>query len=198
MLYVADFVCVWGWGGVCVCVGGGGSQTDSSAEASDFQLFLNRYLPYNLQIMCVAFVRYCMVLDCEPLIHLDFSSLFVIHVWHLRFFLNGITKYLTWAFIQNKCFCMKRVQQNRNVPTRSESSSFFRTESGCASLCNLPAWCTSTFIYARCAWGHSEQTAIVNHGLLFYCSQRWRSTRKKLIVTSGESTATVSFHFNVP
>ena len=81
MLYVADFVGGGGGG-----VGGGGSQTDSSAEASDFELFLNRYLPYNLQIMCVAFVRYCMVLDCESLIHLDFSSFFVIHVWHPLFF----------------------------------------------------------------------------------------------------------------
>ena len=116
MLYVADFV--WGGGG------GGGSQTDSSAE-----LFLNRYLPYNLQIMCVAFVRCCMVLDCESLIHLDFSSFFVIHVWHPRFFLKCNNEVLDLSFHKNKCFCMKRVQQNRKRSDRVRSSSFFRTES---------------------------------------------------------------------
>ena len=39
--------------------------------------------------MIVAFVRYYVLLDCKSLIHVDFIPLFVIHVWHPRFALNG-------------------------------------------------------------------------------------------------------------
>ena len=39
--------------------------------------------------MLVAYVHYHMLLYCESLIHADFISLFVIHVWHPCFSLNG-------------------------------------------------------------------------------------------------------------
>ena len=42
--------------------------------------------------MLVAFVCYCMFLDCESLIHVNFIPLFVVHVWHPRFHLYGIKK----------------------------------------------------------------------------------------------------------
>ena len=44
--------------------------------------------------MLGAFVRYCVLLDCESLIPVDSIPLFVIHVWHASFPLNGIKKYL--------------------------------------------------------------------------------------------------------
>ena len=43
----------------------------------------------------LAFPHYCVLLDCESLIHVDFIPLFVIHVWHPRFPLSGIKKYST-------------------------------------------------------------------------------------------------------
>ena len=49
---------------------------------------------YSFEIMFVACVRYFVLLDCEPLIHVDFLSLFVIHVWYPRFPLNAVEKYL--------------------------------------------------------------------------------------------------------
>ena len=51
--------------------------------------------------MLVAFVRYCVLLDCKSLVHVDFIPLFVIHVWHPRYPLNGIKKYLIslWGYI---------------------------------------------------------------------------------------------------
>ena len=47
--------------------------------------------------MLVAFEGDYVLLDChcESLIHVDFSPLFVIHVWQPCFPLNGIKKYLT-------------------------------------------------------------------------------------------------------
>ena len=39
-------------------------------------------------------VFYCALLNCEYLMHVDLDSLFVIHVWHPRFPLNGLKKYL--------------------------------------------------------------------------------------------------------
>ena len=50
----------------------------------------------SIQIMLVAFVRSCLLLDCESLIHVDLTPFLVIHVWHPLFSLNGIKKYLTW------------------------------------------------------------------------------------------------------
>ena len=38
--------------------------------------------------------RYCVLLDSETLIRVDVIPLIVIHVWHPRFPLNGIRKYL--------------------------------------------------------------------------------------------------------
>ena len=49
-----------------------------------------------IQIMLVAFVRSWLLLDREPLIHVDLTPFFVIHVWRPRFSLNGIKKYLSW------------------------------------------------------------------------------------------------------
>ena len=43
--------------------------------------------------MLVALVRYCMLLRCESLIHVEFIPLFVIHGWCPP--LNGAKKYLT-------------------------------------------------------------------------------------------------------
>ena len=48
-----------------------------------------------IQIMLVAFVRYCVLLDCDSLMHADFIPLIVIHAWHPCFPSNGIKKYLT-------------------------------------------------------------------------------------------------------
>ena len=45
--------------------------------------------------MLGAFVRYCVLLDCKSFIPIDCIPLFVIHVWHPSFPLNGIKKYLT-------------------------------------------------------------------------------------------------------
>ena len=45
--------------------------------------------------MLVALVRYCVLLDCEFLTHVNLILLFAIPVWHPRFPLNGIKKYLT-------------------------------------------------------------------------------------------------------
>ena len=45
--------------------------------------------------MLVTFVPYCVLLDCESPIQIDFIPLlFDIHVWRPRFPLNGIKKYL--------------------------------------------------------------------------------------------------------
>ena len=49
---------------------------------------------YSVEIMLVLLVRYCALLGCESLIHVDFLSFFVFHVWQPRFPLNGIKKYL--------------------------------------------------------------------------------------------------------
>ena len=46
-------------------------------------------------MMLVAFVHYCVLLDCESLTHVDFIPLFVIRVWHPGFPLNGIKGHLT-------------------------------------------------------------------------------------------------------
>ena len=52
--------------------------------------------------MLVAFVLYYVLLDCESLTHVDFIPLFVIHVWHSRFPLIGIKKYMTFNDIKLK------------------------------------------------------------------------------------------------
>ena len=56
--------------------------------------------------MLVAFVRYCLLLDCESLIHVDFIPFFVIHVWHPRFPMNGKKKYLTFDLTPTLSECL--------------------------------------------------------------------------------------------
>ena len=46
--------------------------------------------------MLMAFVRYCLLSDCESLIHECRFYSFVIHMSHPRFPLNGIKEYLNW------------------------------------------------------------------------------------------------------
>ena len=56
--------------------------------------------------MLVAFVRYCLLLDCESLVHVDFIPFFVIHVWHPRFPMNGKKKYLTFDLTPTLSECL--------------------------------------------------------------------------------------------
>ena len=46
----------------------------------------------NVRVICMLLRAFTLFLDCESLIHADFIPLFVIHVWHPHFPLNGIKK----------------------------------------------------------------------------------------------------------
>ena len=54
-----------------------------------------------LVLWLMAFVRCCVLLDGESLIHVEFIPLFVIHAWHPRFPFNGIKTHLTWYWKKN-------------------------------------------------------------------------------------------------
>ena len=87
--------------------------------------------------MLVAFVRYWVFLDCESLIHEWFYSslfclfvcLFVSHVGHPRFPLNGIKKYLTGKYtLLSAC---KPISTFKNPFWKNEVSSWRQLFSYC-------------------------------------------------------------------
>ena len=59
-----------------------------------------------IKVMLVTFVHYCVLLDCEFLIHVDFVSLFIIRVWGPIFSFEWIKKYSTDHGLGSKIVCM--------------------------------------------------------------------------------------------
>ena len=72
--------------------------------------------------MLLAFARYYVLLDCESLVHVNFTPLLVILVRHLCFPLNAITKYLTWK-VEMSLYSTSRVQANSPLNVRRETES---------------------------------------------------------------------------
>ena len=95
-----DRRCVCGGVGgvcVCVCVGGVAVMYYMTIICCLFYFAIPKIHNYSIQIRFLTIVPYSVLLDCVSLKHADLIPLFVIHVWHTRFPLNGIKKYLTYT-----------------------------------------------------------------------------------------------------